>query len=156
MSHVGSCVAVFPLHSCENILEVIKQLQAVDYSNRQLSVIGVQREQEEFWHNLQSVLVGGTFIQIPELGFLTVAGGLSTTINIGVPNKIQQYNYTELGKLLYLVGVPESSFQYYEAAIKAGQFILIAYGENLEIESAGNLLELSSSVDVSLHLLNTS
>lgn len=171
MKFSGSCIAVYPLHLTDDVLEAIKALQALDYSAEQLTVMGewlLQDEnspedqtlkqftntgiQEVFWDELSDLLEGKALFKMSESGSLTVAGGLSKTVlskdNIGVGGE----NSTQLNSLLQLANIPESSFKHYETTLETGLLILIAFGSHQELEDAGDLLELSRSIDVSLHL----
>ena len=174
--HAGSCVAVYPLHSYVNVIGVIKQLQAVNFSVEQLSIIGqdtsvdqkltnahrifgqhrLKIKQKDFWFELRDLLDGELLLQLPELGSLRIAGALSSIPLVEKPEQITVDDYSKLRKLLYLVGIPENSFKYYKSVLKNGKLVLIAVGEYGEIENAVNLIEQSHKTDVSLHFLNTS
>jgi hypothetical protein len=176
MNQIGSCVAVYSIHYSDNILEVIKQLKAVDYSDNQLTVIGrgcdkrerdsgvfnffkqfgTEGKQKEFWNNLKYLLVGDDVLDTPELEKIKIAGGLSNSLLLENSDQIIKNNYSELDRLLYFVGIPETSFNYYESMIKKGKLVLIANGNHHQIETAGELLELSNSIDVSIHFANIS
>ena len=173
---VGSCVAVYPVHSYVNVLGVIKQLQAENFSIEQLSIIGRdsaadqelvcgqglfgqhrQRiKQKDFWFELRDLLHGEVLMQLPELGALRIAGALSSVPPMEKSKQITLTDYSKLRSLLYLVGIPDNSFKYYKSVLENGKLVLIAVGNYSQIENAVNLIEQSHRTDVSLHFLNPS
>lgn len=164
----GSCVAVYSLRSYANILIAIKQLQAVGYSANQLSVIGrksnntLQRrglfslgkilrsnkKDKYFWDNLRNLLKDEIFYKTSEDDSIEVRGELSHA-NI---KQNQPHSYADIVKLLYSVGIPKVSFEYYESVLKNGQLLLIIHANYQQLKRAGNLLDLSGDINVSLHL----
>lgn len=174
MNQVGSCVAVYPLSSSDSVLEVIKQIQAFDNFDQRLSVISTKlaeeknstdigrrsmplhdNRQNDFWLDLGRLLKGEAFIQASESNQLKVIGALSSSKKTDNSHVKQWNRFSELHSLLYLVGVPQSSFEHYENFLKTGKLLLIAHGDYQLIECASNLLDMSSSVDVALHFINT-
>jgi hypothetical protein len=159
-----------------NVIGVIKQLQAVNFSVEQLSIIGqdtsvdqkltnahrifgqhrLKIKQKDFWFELRDLLDGELLLQLPELGSLRIAGALSSIPLVEKSEQISVDDYSKLRKLLYLVGIPENSFKYYKSVLKNGKLVLIAVGDYGEIENAVNLIEQSHKTDVSVHFLNTS
>jgi len=172
----GSCAAVYLSQSYSNILEVIKQLQALGYSECQFSVIGRRvnvsgdksrflgllksfrhkKLDKHFWGNLKDLLKGEIYFQTSSVDYIAVMGELSH-VNLE-KNLIQnkQDPYTKISGLLYFAGIPKVSFEYYETIIKKGQLLLIIHGNYQELKRAGSLLDLSGNINVSLHLANTS
>jgi hypothetical protein len=175
MNQVGCCIAVYPFSSCDSVLDVIRQLQSVDIPDQQLSVISSGLEayrnkmvvdslprssyingiSEGSWFELVDLLNGEAFIQASDFDLLTVIGALSSSETFENYYIKQRNEFSELHKLLYLVGVPQSSFEHYESFLKTGKLLLIAHGDHQLIEYASNLLDTSNSMDVALHFINT-
>jgi len=181
MKKVSSCVAVYPSYTEQDdqLIQVIKDLLANSFSSNNLSVIGkgsmlddhtigiykvldeikYKGEQNEFWHALWELLSGEAFFLIPEFGSLAVAGELSSLMQVPVVEDsmedFESNNFTELGKVLFRIGIPEYSIMQYESILKSGQIILIVHGSNQEVEEAGNLLEFTQNMDISLHFTNS-
>lgn len=176
-SHSGSCVAVYPLHSTLDVLSVIKQLQAQNFSDEQLSIIArntsatdtahtktnAQRifgryrlkiRQKDFWLELTDLLKKEVLVQLPEDGLLSVVGALSSRTELANSEKKLVDDDTKLRKMLNLVGIPENSFDYYSSVLKNGKLVLIAVGNYNEIEHAAKLIEQSQMTDMSIHLLS--
>lgn len=177
MKYAGSCVAIYPVHLTDDVLNVIRKLRALEYSDKQLTVMGEAslindvstleevvssnhlkevEIQKTFWNELSGLLEGKVSLKMPQSGSLKVVGGLSKLTVIENGSEVSQKDTTKLDRLFYLMGIPENSFKYYEAILETGLLILIALGSYQEIENAGNLIELSRSIDVSLHLDNES
>jgi len=175
MNYVGSCSAVYSPHSYSNILKVIKQLLEIDYSNYQLSVIGRRvnvtveesvffrllksfrhkKIENHFWDDLREISKGEISFQTSEFDSIAVMGELSH-LNLKKNQAVKIHDpYTEIRRQLYLVGIPETSFDYYETILKNGQLLLIIHGTYQELKQAGNLLDLTGNINVSLHLTNT-
>ena len=175
MNYEGSCVAVCSSHFYPKLLQVIKQLKAVDYSDQQLSVLGRRANvtadkskflslikpfrhksiEKEFWQNLGDLLKGKIFFQTSENDSIVVTGELSrVNLDINLTDN-EQHAYAEIDGLLKLAGIPKVSFEYYETALQNGQSLLIIQGNYQELKRAGNLLDLTGNINVSLHLTST-
>lgn len=176
MNFDGSCVAVCSSRSYPQILDVIKQLQAVDYTDKQLSVMGQRakvtgektgvfslfklfrqdKNEIEFWGSLRDLLKGEVFFQTPEYDSIVLAGELSRVNLKSNHTENKHHSYTKVDSLLNRVGIPAVSFEYYQTVLKKGQSLLIIQGNYQELKRAGNLLDLLDDINVSLHLTNTS
>lgn len=176
-SHSGSCVAVYPLHSTLDVLSVIKQLQAQNFSDEQLSIIArnasvadtahtktnaqrifsryrLKTTQKVFWLELTDLLKKEVLVQLPDDGVLSVVGALSSRTESANSDQKPLDDDTKLRKMLNLVGIPENSFDYYTSVLKNGKLVLIAVGNYKEIEYAAKLIEQSQISDMSIHLLS--
>ena len=176
MNYEGSCIGVYSSRSYTNILKVIRQLQAVDYSDSQLSVIGRRTHLTEekfrilslfktfrhkiaekyFWDKLRDLIKGDVFFKTTKFDSIAVTGGLSRITLDKNQTENKDDPYAEINRLLYCVGIPKVSFEFYETLLRNGRFLLIIHGNTQELKRAGNLLDLSGNINVSLHLANTS
>lgn len=182
MTISSSCVAVFSpdLRDRDSIFDVLESLLSLNYSVKNLSVlgkgtledgtsnsaIGVYRsrdkicfkgDQDEFWQGVWGVLAGEAFLHIPAFGSLAVAGGLSSILMAENGAIFYPSEYTELGRALHRIGIPEISISHYELLLKQGQLMVIVNGDNSDVENACLILEKSQgNHEVSLHFVNTS
>lgn len=176
MNYQGSCVAIYSSHSYPNILKVVSYLRTVDYSDKQLSVMGrrnniktdsfgflglfksLNRKNTEnyFWDKLRELLKGKVRFQTSDDYSIDISGGLSQPrFKKNLTKKIH-VSYSDVASLLYFVGIPKVSFEHYKTVLKNGQLLLIIHGNYQELKRAAKLLDLSGNINVSLHLSNTS
>ena len=136
--------------------EAIKTLNAEGFDMKNLSIIGREYHTEEhplgfvnsgdrmvsygkygaFWGTIWGLLFGSAFMLVPGVGPFIFAGYSVAAIEgaflgggLGV-----------LAGALTSIGVPEGSVVKYEAALKAGSFLLIARGNPAEVQRAREIL----------------
>ena len=152
-------VAVYSTH--DKAEAAIKMLQDDGFDMKHLSLIGQEYQSEEnpvgfvnagdrmwafgkygaFWGSIWGLLFGSAFMFVPGLGIVALAGyivgaleGAFVGAGIGV-----------LGGALVSLGIPTDSVLEYETSLKAGSFLLLAHGSELEVERARDLLANSSA-----------
>lgn len=175
ISYQGSCVAVYSSRSYPSVISAIKNLQAVHFSNNQLTVMGkratltskksiflnliksfyFEKREQSFWENLSELLRGQNYLKISKDYYIKVTGELSKVNFKNIQNEANKDSVVEITSLLDFVGIPEVSCEYYKTVLKKGLLLLIIHGDYEELKHASNLLDLSGNINVSLHLTNT-
>jgi hypothetical protein len=100
-----------------------------------------------FWGSLWGFLFGSAFIVLPELGPLAVAGPIVSLIVGAVEGALVVGGLSAVGAALHDIGIPRHSVLKYEAALKAGKFVVIVHGNSDEIARAKGLLEPSGTAE---------
>ena len=175
MNYQGCCLVVFSSRSYTNILQVIKNLQAGDYTENQISVMGrraidkrgkgrflslfksfnYEKTEKYFWDTLSDLLRGRTCFQTSDKYSVEITGELSKADLKHTHNEGIQDSSADIDNLLSFVGVPKVSFEYYKSALNNSQSLLIIHGNYQELKRAGNLLDLLSNINVSMHLTSS-
>jgi hypothetical protein len=175
--NAGSCVAIYPENYSASVLGVIEQLQAINFSEEQLTIIAqdtaefkrssvnqpgifaryrLKTRQDNFWLKLGNLLKKEIHMQPPDNGDVRIVGALASESFSSQSEKIVVDDDSKLRKLLSQVGIPENSFDFFKSFLKNGKLVLIAVGDYNEIESAAKLIEQSQITDMSIHLVSKS
>ena len=152
------CVVIYPNHHA--VEQALGELQTVGCDFRQVSVIGrgclgeghpvgIYRsedrirflgQQDTFWDALWGRLAGSAFFWEPDFGPLAVAGRIIDLMVHGLEGVEISDGFSLPGTALFIVGVPRSSINEYEQAIKAEKFLLLVDGERRDVERACGVL----------------
>lgn len=172
MSKDSSVVAVFRLHGEAD--SAVKALDHAGFDLKTLSIIARDYHTEEqvvgyynsgdrmrywgkqgaIWGGLWGVLFGSALFWVPGLGPLVVAGPLTSWIVAVLESAAIVGGLSVVGAGLYSIGIPKDSVIEYEAAIKAGKFLLIASGAPSEISRAQDILLAAGPELMMQHRLN--
>jgi len=164
-----ACVATYPSH--EEAEQAVKALQQAGFDMKKLSIVGKDYHSEEhvvgyynagdrmkawgklgaFWGGLWGILLGAAFFVVPGLGPIAVAGPLVAAVVGGLEGAVVVGGLSAIGAGLYSIGIPKDSVLQYEAALKAGKFLLIAHGSKDEIERAKSVLAVQKPEAVEVH-----
>jgi hypothetical protein len=151
-------VAVFPNH--EDAERAVMELQRAGFDMTRLSIVGAEYHTEEhvvgyyttgdrmrawgnagaFWGGIWGLLFGAAFLVVPGLGPVLVAGPLVAAIVGGLESSIVVGGLSALGAGLVSLGVPKNSVLDYESAIKAGKYLLVAHGAEVDVNRAREIL----------------
>ena len=162
MKITGSVVAVLPTHHATET--AVRRLAADGFETRYLSVVGRGYQSEEavigfygtgkngkfwgargaFWGGLWGLFSGGIFLRSPLLGHFIILGYLANTA-ISVLEASEEgadvlEGLSPLGAAFRSVGIPKDSALYYEAAMKADEFLVMAHGSAATVISAKMIL----------------
>jgi hypothetical protein len=155
-------VAVFATH--DQAEGAVKKLSEAGYNMKNLSIVGQDYHSEEhpigfvnagdrilswgklgaFWGALWGILFGSAMIFVPGVGYLLFAGWLVSALEGAVVGG----GFAALGGALASIGVPKDSVVQYEAALKAGSFLLLAHGSEEEVKKAKDLLAQAGPTSV--------
>ena len=136
--------------------EVLKELEGTGFNLNQLSLVRVIKperqttvacysdgnhvefwgEPNSLWNSLSSVTRGWAFLSLPGIGPMLVSGPLALWIVAALENAAIFSNLSVFGATLYSIGIPKDRVQYYEAALKDGNYLLVAQGPAREIMMA--------------------
>ena len=161
--NVNNCndqlVAEFNMH--ESAEKAVRTLGADKFDVKNITIIGLDYHTEEhptgyvntgdrivtwgkygaFWGSMWGILFGSAIIFIPGIGNLIFAGWLASTLVGAAEGAIVGAGIGALGAALSSMGIPKDSILKYEAAIKAGKFLVIVRGTTEEVGHAKTLLE---------------
>jgi len=104
-----------------------------------------------FWGGLWGLLFGSAFFWVPEIGPLLVAGPLVTWIVTALQGAAVTGGLSVLGAALYSIGVPRRSALEYEAAIKAGRFVVLTHGAPDEVAWAHRIIKRTAAMQIAEH-----
>lgn len=151
-------VGIFKTH--HEAEEAVKELQKAGIAMNELSIVGRDYHSEEdvvgyynsgermkywgkqgaFWGGIWGLFFGSAFFWIPAVGPLIVAGPLVLLIVAGLEGAVIVGSVSALSAGLLSLGIPEDSVITYEAAIKAGSFVIIAHGTSAETQKAREVI----------------
>lgn len=158
-------ISVYKTH--EEAVEAIKELQNSGYDSKRLSIIGKTSDKVPGINNSDTMAIAGSEVgfgalagsvlgvltgvgvfAIPGLGFLYGAGAL-----VGA---IAGFDFGIIGgsiaSALTVAGLSENDTKQYEDALKTGNFLLIAQGNETEVSHAKNILEShGKSIQITHH-----
>ncbi len=135
-------------------------LQRSGFDLQNVSVIATQRRPEDdafarsgtgdrvrywgelgrFWDSLRGVLSGWAFFQIPGIGPVLVAGPLSAWMIAALENAGIFDGMSPLGAGLHSIGIRRDAIHKCEAALRAGEYVLLAHGASGEVTRAREIL----------------
>jgi uncharacterized membrane protein len=153
--HEANAIAIYESH--EQAEEAVRRLQSTGFDMKNLSIVGKDYELQErpigfvntgdrmwswgqlgaFWGAIWGLLFGSAMLVIPGIGHVMFAGWLVAALEGAVLGGA----FGALGGALSSIGIPDDTVVEYEAEIRAGKFMLIAHGSEVEVERARRLLE---------------
>lgn len=159
MTKNNSVVATYKSHI--EAEHAIKELQKSGFDMKKLSIVGSEYHTDEeitgyynagdrmkywgklgaFWGAFWALLFGSAFFFVPGIGPIAVGGPLVTWIVAALENAAVVGGLSALGAGIYSIGIPKDSVLKYEAAVKAGKFIVIAHGNASETAQAREVIE---------------
>ncbi|NOY73610.1 MAG: hypothetical protein GXP14_14805 [Gammaproteobacteria bacterium] len=162
----NSCAALYRTH--EQVEVAIRVLQAAEFDIRKISIVGKSYHCEEhligfykiddrvsFW-GAQGAFWGGmcgaAFFWMPGLGPVVLAGPLVATLVGALEGDMAVGGLSALGVALYSIDIPKDSIIRYEAALNSDQYLIIVHGTQREVERVYEVLVVSESTDVAIHL----
>jgi len=98
-----------------------------------------------FWGGIWGLLFGSAFFLIPGIGPLVIAGPLVSWIVGALEGAVVVGGLSALGAGLFSLGIPKNSILQYETALKAGKFVVIAHGSDVETAQAKKILSDTNS-----------
>lgn len=155
---LNAIVAVYDSH--DDAESAVKTLEHGGFDMRKLSIVGRDYHTEEhvigyynagdrikywgttgaFWGGVWSILFGSAFLMIPGMGPLLAAGPIVGWIAAALEGAIVVGGMSAIGAGLFSLGIPKNSIVQYEAALKAGKFLVIAHGTEDEVKCARQTL----------------
>jgi len=141
--------------------EALKELERTGFNLNQLSLAGMVvpgrqmavacysdgthlrcwGKLSSLWNSLSPVIKGWAFLSLPGIGPMLVCGPLALWIVAALDNAAIFGSLSVFGATLYSIGIPKERVQYYEAALKDGNYLLIAHGPAREITLARSVLD---------------
>ncbi len=171
MTDTNAAIAVYDNHS--EAEDAVKELQKSGFDMKKLSVVGKDYHTEEhvvgyynagdrmkywgkqgaFWGGFWGLLFGAAFFWVPAIGPVLVGGPLVAWIVAGLEDAVLVGGLSAIGAGLYSIGIPKDSVVTYEAAIKAGEYLVVANGTSEETAKARDILRKLKSLHVADHIL---
>lgn len=166
MNKNTSIVAISPSHTAAEVAvkEFMKKLSIVgrDYHTDE-NVVGYYNTGDQmkvwgktgaFWGGLWGLLFGFALFWVSGFGSLWVAGPLVSWIVGAMEGAIVVGGLSAIGAGLYSLGIPKDSILWYETALKAGKFVLIAHGSMDEIKTCPRNPQLHFAGDLGASSVN--
>ncbi len=152
-------VAVYATH--DQAETAVKSLNEVGYDMKNLSIVGQNYATDEhpvgfvnagdrmwtwgkfgaFWGWIWGVLFGSAMIFVPGIGSVLFAGWIVS----GLEGALVAGGVAALGGALTTVGIPTNSVVKYESELKAGSFLLVAHGNEVDVKRAKDLLATTTA-----------
>jgi uncharacterized membrane protein len=165
----SAIVAVYDTH--HEAEEAIRELQKMGFDMKKLSIVGKDYHSEEdvagyytagdrmkkwgtfgaFWGGIWGMLFGSAFFMIPGIGPIVVAGPIIAWIVGALETSVVVGGLSALGAALYSVGIPKDSVIAYEAALRAGKFVVVAHDSEGAEDKAMIAMEKTRHHGISQH-----
>jgi uncharacterized membrane protein len=159
-------VALYDNH--EQAENSVRQLQRSGYDMTKLSIVAKDYHTDEnvvgyytvgdrmkkwgatgaFWGGLWGILFGSAFFFIPGFGPLLIAGPLVSSLVGALEGAVALGGLSALGAALASIGIPKNSILEYETEVKAGKFMLLAHGNEKDVENARQTLNLQAQLTI--------
>jgi uncharacterized membrane protein len=171
MTDTNAVVAVYDTHAAAD--DAVKELQKAGFDMKKLSVVGKDYHTDEqvvgyynagermkhwgklgaFWGGLWGLLFGAAFFWVPGIGPVLVGGPLVAWIIAALEGAAVGGGLSAIGAGLYSLGIPKDSIVMYEAAVKAGNYVVVAHGTADEAAKARNILSTLKPSGLTEHVL---
>jgi hypothetical protein len=171
MTDTNAVIATYDNHSAAE--DAVRELQKSGFDMKKLSVVGKDYHTDEqvvgyynagdrmkywgkwgaFWGGFWGLLFGAAFFWVPAIGPVLVGGPLVASIIAGLENAAVVGGLSAIGAGLYSIGIPKDSIVTYEAAIKAGQYLVVAHGTSAEAAKAKSILSTWKPAGLTDHAL---
>ena len=171
MTDTNAVIAAYDSHSAAE--DAVRELQKSGFDMKKLSVVGKDYYTDEqvvgyynagdrmkywgkrgaFWGGFWGLLFGAAFFWVPAIGPVLVGGPLAAWIVAGLEDAVVVGGLSAIGAGLYSIGIPRDSVVTYEAAIKAGQYLVVAHGTSADAANARNILSTFKPTDLTDHAL---
>jgi hypothetical protein len=169
MAQLNAVVAVYGMHvEAEG---AVKALQRAGIDMRTLSIAGKDTHTDEdvvgyynvgdrmkywgktgaFWGGFWGLLFGSAFFAIPGIGPVLAAGPVVAWTVGALEGAVAVGGLSAIGAGLSNRGFPKDSIVQYEAALKAGQFLLMVHGTAAEAAKAKSVIDNTRPVNVTMH-----
>ena len=94
-----------------------------------------------FWTSIWEMLSGWAFLSLPGIGPVLIAGPMSRWAMAALDNAEIFGGLSALAAALHSVGIPRDAILAHEAAVKGGQYLVIASGAAGEVSRAKEVLD---------------
>jgi uncharacterized membrane protein len=162
-------VAIYDSHT--EAEDGVKALQKSGFDMKKLSIVGKDYHTEDhvvgyyntgdrmkywgkwgaFWGGLWGLLIGAGFFAIPGIGPVIVAGPLVGWIVGTLEGAAVVGGLSALGAALVSIGIPKDSVLKYETAVKSDKFLIVAHGDQAEVDKARDILKTTDAAEVAVH-----
>ena len=171
MKETNAAIAVYDHHS--EAEDAVRELQKSGFDMKKLSVVGKDFHTDEhvvgyynagdrmkywgkqgaFWGGFWGLLFGSAFFWVPAIGPVLVGGPLVAWIVAALEDAVVVGGMSAIGAGLYSIGIPKNSIVTYEAAIKAGQYLVFVHGTSAEAAKARSILSTLKPLHLADHVL---
>jgi uncharacterized membrane protein len=158
-------VAVYATH--DQAESAIKSLNSYGFNMRNLSIVGQNYATEEhpvgfvntgdrvvawgklgaFWGSIWGLLFGSAMVFVPEIGVLAFAGWSVAALEGAVIGA----GLGAASAALASIGIPKDSIVNYEVALKAGNFMVLAHGDEVDAKRAQEHLQTTGALSVNAY-----
>ena len=163
MTMTKTVIASFASH--EQAEKAVGELSRSGFDMQKLSIVGKGYHTEEqpigfyttgdrmktwgsfgaFWGSLWGLLLGSALFWMPGFGLIGVGGPFIHVVVAALEGAAIGGGLSAIGAALAGWGVPDNRIIKYETRLKSNEYLLIARGEEQEIEQARQILEASEA-----------
>ncbi len=171
-SYTSAVVALYKSHV--EAEAAIKELQHAGFDLKKLSIVGRDYRTDEdvvgyynagdrmkywgkmgaFWGGMWGLLFGSAFFFAPGIGPLIVAGPLVGWVAGALEGALAVGGISVIGAGLYSIGIPQDSILHYDAAFKAGKFLIMVHGTAEEAVRAKEIITRTAQEKIDVHAIN--
>ena len=171
MTDTNAVIAIYDTHAAAD--DAVKELQKAGFDMKKLSVVGKDYPTDEhvvgyynagermkhwgklgaFWGGLWGLLFGAAFFWVPGIGPVLVGGPLVAWIIAALEGAVVVGGLSAIGAGLFSLGIPKDSIVMYEAAVKAGNYVVVAHGTSDEAAKARDILSTLKPSGLTEHVL---
>lgn len=108
-------------------------------------------KQGAFWGGMWGLFFGGLFIAIPLVGQVVVLGSLAVAVLAAIEGAVVVGGASALAAGLYGLGIKKDSVVQYEFDITADKFLVMAHGNEAEMNRAKGVLDGTSPTRVDIY-----
>jgi hypothetical protein len=165
----NSVVATYKSHT--EAEAAVKELQKSGFDMKKLSIVGRDYQTDQdvvgyynagdrmkkwgktgaFWGGIWGLLFGSAVFLIPGIGPLVIAGPLVAWIVGALEGAVVVGGLSAIGAGIFSLGIPRDSVLRYETALKAGKYVVIAHGSDIETAQAKKVLSDTNSETLDEH-----
>ena len=153
-----SAIVIYDTHT--EAERAVRELQKAGFDMKKLSIVGRDYRSEEhvtgfyklgdrmaawggigaFWGGIWGLLLGAAFFWVPGIGPVVMAGPLVAALVGALEGAAVVGGLSALGAALFSIGIPKDQVLRYETELRAGKYMVVVHGTDLEVSHARAVL----------------
>ena len=98
------------------------------------------------WGALPVILRNSAAVFVPVRGYIFALGAVAAAKIGSLESAFTSSDFNALRGAMSAIGIPKESLSRYETALHANEFILVAHGDEQDVQRVGELIEISGLV----------